>query len=122
MIGETELRRMKPTAFLINTARGALVDEAALAHALRERWIAGASLDVLTNEAEIFENPLLALPNVIATPHVAGYSREAVAAHSRRTVEIVRELQAGEIPSGTLNASTVWRPRLLARAVAAGRF
>lgn len=113
MIGECELHRMKPTAYLINTARGALVDERALERALRDGWIAGAALDVFANEPGILENPLVALPNVIATPHVAGYSREAVAAHSRRTVEITKALQAGEIPAGTLNASDLRNPRLL---------
>jgi D-3-phosphoglycerate dehydrogenase / 2-oxoglutarate reductase len=121
MIGERELRRMKPTAYLVNTARGALVDEGALERALREGWIAGAALDVVTNEPRILENPLLTLPNVIVTPHVAGYSPEAVAAHSRRTVEITRVLQGGGIPAGTLNASEVRHPRRLAPAAGGGR-
>jgi D-3-phosphoglycerate dehydrogenase len=121
LIGERELRQMKPTAYLVNTARGALIDEPALERALREGWIAGAALDVVANEPGILENPLLALPNVIVTPHVAGYSPEAVAAHSRRTVEITRALQAGEIPPGTLNSVDVRALRLSRPAAAAPR-
>jgi phosphoglycerate dehydrogenase-like enzyme len=71
MIGGRELRAMRPRAYLINTARGGIVDEEALARALRERWIAGAGLDVLAVEPPDPSNPLLGLPNVILSPHVA---------------------------------------------------
>jgi len=72
MIGEKELRGMKPTACLINVARGAIVDEAALIRALEEKWIAGAGLDVFTREPLPPESPLYALPNVIFSPHISG--------------------------------------------------
>ncbi|MFZ4441328.1 MAG: D-2-hydroxyacid dehydrogenase [Syntrophales bacterium] len=72
MIGEKELRGMKPTACLINVARGAIVDEAALIRALEEKWIAGAGLDVFTREPLPPENPLYAMPNVIFSPHISG--------------------------------------------------
>jgi phosphoglycerate dehydrogenase-like enzyme len=72
MIGERELRRMRPTACLINIARASVVDEPALARALREGWIAGAALDVFDEEPLPPTSPLWALPNVILTPHVAG--------------------------------------------------
>lgn len=80
LIGADELRRMKPSALLINTARGGVVDEAALAEALREGRIAGAGCDVLADEPPRAGNPLLELdlPNLIVTPHVAWASREAM--------------------------------------------
>jgi glycerate dehydrogenase len=80
MIGEQELRAMKSNAILINTARGGLVDEAALARALREGWIGGAGFDVLTVEPPRDGNVLLELdlPNFILTPHVAWASVEAM--------------------------------------------
>jgi glycerate dehydrogenase len=80
LIGERELRAMKQSALLINTARGGLVDEQALVRALREGWIAGAGFDVLTTEPPRDGHPLLdlRLPNFILTPHVAWASREAM--------------------------------------------
>lgn len=80
MIGEAELKLMKPDAVLINTARGGLVDEAALARALKEGWIGGAGFDVLSKEPPREGNPLLAIdqPNFILTPHVAWASARAM--------------------------------------------
>jgi glycerate dehydrogenase len=80
LIGEAELRAMKRTAILINTARGGLVDERALARALQQGWIAGAGFDVLTNEPPREGNPLLDLhlPNLIVTPHIAWASLGAM--------------------------------------------
>jgi glycerate dehydrogenase len=80
MIGAAELRAMKPTAILINTARGGLVEEQALAEALRAGWIAGAGFDVLSEEPPAAGNVLLELrqPNFILTPHVAWASDEAM--------------------------------------------
>lgn len=82
LIGEAELRLMKPDAILINTARGGLVDEAALVRALREGWIGGAGFDVLSKEPPREGNPLLELdlPNFILTPHVAWASAGAMQA------------------------------------------
>lgn len=112
MMGEEAFRKMKPTAFFINTARGALVDEQALFRALQEGRIAGAGLDVFGNEPEIVGNPLLTLPNVIATPHIGGMTPETMKAQAARTVEIVREILAGKIPTGAVNARAVLTPRI----------
>jgi phosphoglycerate dehydrogenase-like enzyme len=74
VIGESELRIMKPSSYLINSARGGLVDEQALARALREGWIAGAALDVFETEPLSTSSPLYSLPNVIVTPHMSGHT------------------------------------------------
>jgi D-3-phosphoglycerate dehydrogenase len=116
MMGEAAFRRMKPTAYFINTARGALVQEAALLKALTECWIAGAALDVFANEPDIVGNPLLALPNVIATPHIGGVTPETMTAQAARTVEIVREIFRSAIPAGTVNGSALIHPRVHGRA------
>ena len=76
-IGEDELRKMKKTAFLINTARGPIVDEEALYRALKEGWIAGAGLDVLEVEPPKEDNPLIGLENTVITPHYASYTEES---------------------------------------------
>jgi len=76
LVGRDELRRMKPSAYLINTSRGPIVDEAALVEALSQGWIAGAGLDVFDVEPLPASSPFRSLPNVIATPHL-GYVTEA---------------------------------------------
>jgi phosphoglycerate dehydrogenase-like enzyme len=73
-IGEAELRTMKPTAYLVNIARGAIVDEEALIRALQNGWIGGAGLDVFEQEPLPAESPLWDLENVLISPHVAGFS------------------------------------------------
>ena len=74
MIGEAELRAMKPAAYLVNIGRGEVCDEAALIHALQDKWIAGAGLDVFTQEPLPQTSPLWTLPNVILTPHISGFT------------------------------------------------
>ena len=77
LVNRERLASMKPTAWLINTGRGQLIDEAALADALRKQQLAGAGLDVLTSEPPAADNPLLSAPNCVITPHIAWASREA---------------------------------------------
>ena len=100
LIGEAELRAMKPTAMLINTARGGIVDEAALIRALREGWIAGAGVDVITAEPPPAGHPmvdpaLLALPNFLLTPHVAWASRPAMQALADQLIDNIEAFVAG---------------------------
>ncbi len=108
LFGESALHRMKPSAVLVNTARGPIVDDAALARAVQEGWIAGAGLDDIAEEpAKQHQweprNPLFGLPNVLITPHAAYYSEEsmqtvrAFAAH-----EVVRVLH-GQPPLSPVN-------------------
>ena len=98
MIGERELRLMKPTAYLVNTARGAIVDTQALVRALREGWIAGAALDVFEEEPLPRGHPLTELDNVVLTPHVAGPSDERRSTLFRAVVEDLMRFFRGEEP------------------------
>ena len=95
MINAGRLARMKPTAFLINTARGGLVDEADLAAALDAGRIAGAGLDVLATEPPPADNPLLRAKNCIVTPHIAWAARSARERLLRLTVENIRAFVEG---------------------------
>ena len=100
LIGEAELRAMRRDALLINTARGGIVDELALARALREGWIGGAGFDVLSSEPPPADHPLLApdllaLPNFILTPHVAWSSRPAMQALATQLIGNIEAFVAG---------------------------
>jgi D-3-phosphoglycerate dehydrogenase len=103
LIGEAFLRRMKPTAVLVNTSRGPVVDERALARALEERRLAGAALDVWEEEPVAADNPLLAMDNVIATPHAAYFSSPAVAQVPGRCGEEIARVLTGQRPLNVVN-------------------
>jgi D-3-phosphoglycerate dehydrogenase len=103
MFGETQFRAMKPSAYFVNTSRGGTVDEAALVRALREGWIAGAGLDVLAQEPPDASNALLGMPNVLLTPHTAGYSEDSLADNRRDTVDEVLRVMSGEWPVALVN-------------------
>jgi D-3-phosphoglycerate dehydrogenase / 2-oxoglutarate reductase len=103
LVGQPELARMKPTAFLINTSRGGIVDEQALAIALKEKRVGGAALDVLSPEPPPADHPLRQAPNVILTPHLAFYSRESVIELQTKAAEEVARALKGEPPRSPVN-------------------
>jgi phosphoglycerate dehydrogenase-like enzyme len=117
MIGEPQLRSMKPRAFLINTSRGKVVQQAALVRALSEGWIAGAGLDVYEEEPVTGDSPLYGLKNLVLLPHVAGLTQEAVEAMSLSTARQILQALAGERPQHLVNPDA-W-PAAAARAKAA---
>ena len=98
MIGREALRRMKHGAFLVNTARGAVVDQMALVEALQEGWIAGAGLDVFDHEPLLPDDPLLRLPNVVVTPHIASLTQEALLHMGMSVVNDVLAVLEGRAP------------------------
>jgi D-3-phosphoglycerate dehydrogenase len=117
LVGERLLRLMKPTAGLINTSRGPVVDEPALIRALQEKWIAGAALDVTVEEPLAASSPLRQLPGVILTPHHGAFSEDAMD-HLRRTVgDTVEALGRGFWPPYPVNPKVQPRVPLQARPV-----
>ena len=104
LVGRAALARMQTHAFFINLSRGNLVDEAALAAALREGRIAGAAMDVGRAPDQMPTPELAKLRNVIATPHVGGLTPQAIEHQSSETVRQVAKIIAGEIPVGAVNA------------------
>jgi D-3-phosphoglycerate dehydrogenase len=110
LIGEDQLARMKPGAIVVNTSRGAVIDQVHLARALRNGHLAGAGLDVLETEPPGAEDELLSLPNVVVTPHVAAYSEEAIAMLQQRAAAAVVDVLSGTRPSHLANPE-VWERR-----------
>jgi D-3-phosphoglycerate dehydrogenase len=103
LINERALRLMKPTAVLINTSRGPVVDERALIRALTEKWIAAAGLDVFEQEPIDPANPLLKLDNVVVTPHIAGYSDTFWHSFWRHSVDTAIDMAEGRWPRSYVN-------------------
>ena len=95
LIGAEDLRRMKPTAYLINTSRAPIVDQRALVQALRDGWIAGAGLDVFEEEPPPANDPLRSLPNVVATPHLGYVSEDNYRTYYGEAVEDIAAYLAG---------------------------
>ena len=98
MIGAAQLRRMKPTSYLINTARGALIDEEALVAALEQKWIAGAALDAYVVEPLPKDHPLRSAPHILITPHQASCSFETGGQVSDAAAAAIVELMHGRKP------------------------
>ena len=115
MIGEKELRKMKKTAFLINTARGPIVDEAALIKALQEGWIQGAGLDVFEQEPISPDNPLLKMDNVILTPHAIGWTDELFTRAWDEVPKQISQIIRGEVPWRLVNQEVWDKPKFQSR-------
>jgi glyoxylate reductase len=107
MIGERELRMMKPTAILINTSRGAVVDTEALVKALREGWIAGAGLDVFEEEPLDPNHPLTSFKNVVLAPHIGSATRETRMRMAMMAAENLLAFYRGEVPPNLVNPEVV---------------
>jgi phosphoglycerate dehydrogenase-like enzyme len=116
IVNAERLALMKPTAYLINTARGPVVDEAALTRALQEGRIAGAGLDVLEQEPSPADNPLYRLDNVILTPHALCWTDQCFAGIGAADVKAVFDVMHGRVPTGIVNREIVdqpeWRAKL----------
>jgi D-3-phosphoglycerate dehydrogenase len=103
LIGARQLATMKRTAYLVNTARGGMVDEAALIEALRDGTLAGAALDVFAQEPPPADSPLWSLDNVIVTPHMASHTQEGLRRMAVDVAEEVLRVLRGERPRGAVN-------------------
>jgi len=102
LISEKEFKKMKPSAFLINAARGGVVDEAALLQALSNKTILGAAIDAFSKEPPPVDSPFLNLPNVVCTPHMGAYTEEALQLTSEFAAKTVLEVLAGNKPKCTI--------------------
>lgn len=115
MIGERELRWMKPSAWFINVARGELVDEPVLIRGLREGWIAGAGLDVFEHEPLPVESPLVMLDNVLLTPHWLAATRSSARLTMTEIAEGMLRAAEGMLPRNILNREVIHRPGFKAK-------
>lgn len=114
LIGEEQLKLMKHTAFLVNTSRGALVDERALTRALKERRIEGAALDVLESEPLKPNHVFFNMPNVIVTPHIAGRSVYSEKDMTRIAIKSCIQMLNGAAPTNVVNPDAIplWKSRM----------
>jgi phosphoglycerate dehydrogenase-like enzyme len=106
---------MKRTAYLINTARGPIVQEQALARAVREGWIAGAGIDVYEQEPPAAEHPFFALENVIVAPHGLAWTRELAHDNGCEACDNMLAVARGEAPGGIVNPEVLDRPGFKAK-------
>ncbi|MEM2320584.1 MAG: hydroxyacid dehydrogenase [Candidatus Bathyarchaeia archaeon] len=113
MIGFKELATMKKTAYIVNTARGAIIDEKAFINALKNGMIAGAALDVVEKEPITTDNPLLKMENVILTPHIAGRNSTSIIEGEKLAVKNCLRILRGRIPRHIVNPEAIprWRER-----------
>lgn len=120
LVNDERLRLMKPTAYLINTSRGPVVDQKALRDVLREGRIAGAGLDVLEKEPPEPDDPILKLDNVILAPHALCWTDQCFAGNGEADVKAVLAVQQGQVPRGVVNReileNPLWKQRLAAYA------
>jgi D-3-phosphoglycerate dehydrogenase len=112
LVNAERLQLMKPGAYLINVARGAIVDQGALTECLQEGRIAGAGLDVFDPEPIAASDPLLALENVIVSPHALCWTDECFQLMGRSAVRSVLDVAAGLVPSHVVNREALVHPRL----------
>lgn len=112
LIGSAQLRQMKPTAYLINTSRGAMIDEGALVQALREGWIAGAALDAFITEPLPPDHPFVTTPNLLITPHQASFGFDTGARVSEAAARALIDLKAGRRPQWVVNPEVFDSPAL----------
>jgi phosphoglycerate dehydrogenase-like enzyme len=110
LIGAAELAKMKPTAYFVNVARGELVDQAALAEALRSGHLAGAGLDVFEHEPPPPDEPLLHLDNVVVTPHWAASTADVWRATANAMIDGMLRAATGRVPENVVNPSVLERP------------
>ena len=110
LIGREELAKMKQDAYLINAARGPLIDEVALYEALSAGSIAGAGLDVMVDNVPPQDHPLLSLDNIIVTPHVAFFSQESTLELEQRAAAEVVSVMHGKMPDNLVNHSVLQHP------------
>jgi len=116
LVNAERLSLMKPTAYLINTARGPIVDQKALTRILQEGRIAGAGLDVLEQEPPDPDDPILKLDNVILAPHALCWTDQCFAGNGAAEVAAVLAVQHGRVPRGVVNRavleSEAWKRRM----------
>ena len=117
MVGEAELKKMKPSAFLINMARGPIIDEAALTRALSDGTIQGAGLDVFEQEPTPDDNPILRMDNVMVAPHAMCWTDQLFDMQWRSILDAVNALRRGDMPAGVLNKE-VWDSPLFQKKLA----
>jgi phosphoglycerate dehydrogenase-like enzyme len=112
LVNARRIGLMKPTAYLINTARGPIVDQKALTEALQNRRIQGAGLDVFEQEPISDDDPLLTLDNVIVTPHSICWTDECFDGNAKSACTSIINVASGEIPSYVVNRDVIDSPKL----------